>query len=125
MTFGLASPAVRRTPTDSEVVERSAKKPERRTAASGFLHERIAIIRRRVEVLLDRPRADPADQIELRPRLVVGARRTRAAERLLADDRAGRLVVDVEVPCGVAERGGGFADRAPILRENRARQRVR
>ena len=67
-------------------------------------HERIPVVPRRAEVLLDRPRADPADQIQLRPGLVVGARRAGAAERLLADDRAGGLVVDVEVAGGIPER---------------------
>ena len=51
------------------------------------------------------------------PGLVVRARRARAAERLLADDGAGRLVVDVEVAGGVAE---------PLVREvDRARGRAR
>ena len=49
------------------------------------------------EGLLDRAGADPAQQVVDRARLVVRARRPTAAERLLADHRAGRLVVDVEV----------------------------
>src|SRR5436190_11115194 len=61
-------------------------------------HERVAVIRGRDERLLDRARADPADQVPHRARLVVRARRSSATEGLLADDRAGRLVVDVEVP---------------------------
>ena len=69
-----------------------------------FAHERILVVARRHERLLDRPRADPAHQVQLRTGLVVRARRARAAERLLADDRAGRLVVDVEVAGGVAQR---------------------
>ena len=36
-------------------------------------HERIAIIPRRVEVLFDGPRADPADEIQFRSGLVVRA----------------------------------------------------
>src|SRR6185295_13151434 len=47
------------------------------------VHEWVLVVARRVEVFLDRPRADPSDQIELRSRLVVGARGPRAAERLL------------------------------------------
>src|SRR5213076_3331113 len=59
--------------------------------------ERVAVVGRRDEGLLDRARADPADQVPHRAGLVVRPGRARAAERLLPDDRAGRLVVDVEV----------------------------
>src|ERR671930_2229248 len=69
-----------------------------RAAPAVGRHERVAVIRWRDERLLDRPWAHPADEIPHRPGLVVRARCTGAAERLLADDRAGRLVVDVEVP---------------------------
>ena len=69
----------------------------------GSVEERVAVVRRRHERLLDRARADPADQVPQRARLVVRARGARAAERLLADDGAGRLVVDVEVARRVAE----------------------
>ena len=60
-------------------------------------HVWVAMIGRRCERLLDRARRRPAHQVPQRPGLVVRARGARAAERLLADDRAGRLVVDVEV----------------------------
>src|SRR6185437_6140538 len=63
-------------------------------------HVRVAVIGRRHEQLLDRPGVDPADQIKDRARLVVGAAGPGAAERLLADDGAGGLVVDVEVAGG-------------------------
>src|SRR5687767_11789019 len=66
-------------------------------------HERIAVVGRRDERLLDRPRAHPADQVPHRARLVVRPGGTRAAEGLLRDDRARRLVVDVEVPGRVAK----------------------
>ncbi len=59
---------------------------------------RIDVIGGRDERLLDRPRRRPSAAGSAATRLVVGARRPRAAERLLPDDRAGRLVVDVEVP---------------------------
>src|SRR5450759_2568407 len=61
-------------------------------------HVRIAVVGRRHERLLDGAGAHPAQQVELRARLVVRAAGPRAAERLLADHRTGRLVVDVEVP---------------------------
>src|SRR5215212_8547536 len=67
------------------------------------IEERVAVVARRQERLLDRPRADPPDQVPHRAGLVVRPRRARPAERLLPDDGAGRLVVDVEVACGVAE----------------------
>src|ERR671937_1597068 len=87
-------------------------------------HERIAVVRRRDERLLDRPRADPADQVPHRARLVVRARRPRAAERLLADHRAGRLVVDVEVAGRVAELFLGEVERAALAREDGTGQPV-
>src|SRR4029077_17915987 len=59
-----------------------------------------------------------------RPGLVVGAAGPRPAERLLPDDRTGRLVVDVEVARREAQRVGGARDRPPVLVYDRAGQRV-
>ena len=77
-----------------------------------FAHERVLVVARRRERFLDRPRADPSHEVQLRAGLVVRARRARAAERLLADDRACGLVVDVEVAGGVAQRARGLPDGA-------------
>src|SRR5919198_4826984 len=74
-----------------------------RAAPAVGRHERVAVVGRWDERLLDRSRADPADQVPHRARLVVRPRRARAAERLLPDNGAGRLVVDVEVSRRVAE----------------------
>src|SRR5215469_16352439 len=52
-------------------------------------HVRIAVVDRRHERLLDRPRVDPANEVEDRARLVVGPAGPRSAERLLSDDGAG------------------------------------
>src|SRR4051794_17775749 len=82
--------------------------------------ERVAVVAGRDERLLDRPRADPADQVPHRARLVVRPGSTAAAERLLADDGAGRLVVHVEVAGGVAEHFPGLLDRLAVARENGA-----
>src|SRR5665811_1534442 len=59
-----------------------------------IFHKRIPIIRRWHERLLDAARADPAEQVEDRASLVVGAGCAGAAEGLLADHGAGGLVVD-------------------------------
>src|SRR5687768_17900645 len=48
-----------------------------------FGHEGVAVVARRGEVLLDGAGADPAHEVELGARLVVGPGRARAAERLL------------------------------------------
>ena len=64
-------------------------------------------------------------QVEHRAGLVVGAAGPGAAERLLPDDGAGRLVVDVEVARREAQRSAGLGDRGPVLGEDRAGQRVR
>src|SRR5713101_5347163 len=52
-------------------------------------HERVAVVGRRHERLLDRARARPADQVPHRTGLVVGAGCTATAERLLPDHGAG------------------------------------
>src|SRR5687767_14260756 len=64
--------------------------------ASGLFgpQERILVIRRRHQRLLDAPGARPPHQVPLRARLVIGAGRPRAAERLLTHHRPGGLVVD-------------------------------
>src|SRR6478672_1618188 len=77
-------------------------------------HERIGVLRRRRERLLDRSRAHPANEVELRPGLVVRSAGSRTAEGLLAHHRARRLVVDVEVSCRVAERDAGLLDGAAV-----------
>src|SRR5687768_3999260 len=66
-------------------------------------HERVAVVGRREERLLDRPRRHPADEVPHRTGLVVRPGGARATEGLLGDDGAGRLVVHVEVSGRVAE----------------------
>src|SRR5215210_613152 len=88
-------------------------------------HERIAVVPRRDERLLDRPRADPPNQVPHRACLVVRPGPSRTAERLLADDGARRLIVDVEVPRGVPEPLLRLVDRRAILREDRPGEGVR
>src|SRR6476646_6941155 len=87
-------------------------------------HVRIFVIRRWGEGLLDRARAHPAHQVQLRARLVVRSRTARAAERLLSDHGAGWLVVDVEIPRGVPQSHHRFANRPALRREHSARERV-
>src|SRR5207249_4576902 len=96
-----------------------------RTARTAVrVEERVAVVARRHERLLDRAWADPADQVPHRAGLVVRARGARAAERLLADDRAGRLVVDVEVAGRVLELLVRILDRRSVAREDGAGQAV-
>ena len=73
------------------------------------------------ECLLDDARRHPADQVVPRAGLVVGAAGPRAAEGLLPDHGTGRLVVDVEVAGGEAQRLGGPVDDAPVGGEDRRR----
>src|SRR3954453_1989763 len=93
--------------------------------ASAEVHVGEMVVGRRVERLLDRPRRGPPQQVRGGAGLVVGAGRARAAEGLLADDRAGRLVVDVEVAGGEAQAVLGPGHGAPVLRDHRAGQGVR
>src|ERR671934_1719911 len=97
----------------------------RSAGAAVRIHERVPVVPRRDERLLDGARADPADQVPNRPRLVVRARGARPAERLLADHRAGRLVVHVEVAGRVAELLACLLDRAALVREDSPREPVR
>src|SRR5450755_1544874 len=68
------------------------------------IHERVMVFGGGDERFLHRARVRPAHEVHLRSGLVVRARRARAAERLLSDDRARGLVVDIEISGGVAER---------------------
>ena len=79
----------------------------------------VAPIGWRIEGLLDHPRGDPAQQVEHRTGLVVGAGGAGPPEGLLADHSAGGLVVDVEVAGGVVQRVGGLDDRRAIPRSVR------
>lgn len=90
----------------------------------GF-HMRIAVSGGRDERLLERTRRHPAQQVQRRARLVVGAREPTTAERLLSDDRAGGLVVDVEVARRESQCGGSLLDRGAILRDHGPGQCVR
>src|SRR5437762_7075080 len=85
-------------------------------------HEWISVIGGGRERLLDCARTHPAHEIQLRSRLVVRSGASRAAERLLADHRARRLVVDVEVSGGISQRECGLVHRTAIVREDRAGQ---
>ena len=84
-----------------------------------------AVVGRGHEEFLDRAGAHPADQVEHRAGLVVGAAGPGATERLLADYRAGRLVVDVEVARRVPQRLGGLGDGDTVRGQDRSGQRVR
>src|SRR5205807_5158185 len=55
-------------------------------------HIWVAVVDGRRVRLFDDPRAHPADQVQERPGLVIGAGGAGASERLKAHDRAGRLV---------------------------------
>src|ERR1700712_2097890 len=73
----------------------------------------------------DRPRRCPAHQVGGGAGLVVGAGGASTTERLLADDGAGRLVVDVEVACGETKRVADLGHGDPIPGDDRSGQRVR
>src|SRR5262245_30071236 len=96
-----------------------------RAASAVRSHERVPVMDRRHERLLDRARADPADQVPQRSRLVVGARCACTSERLLADNGAGRLVVHVEVAGRIPELLLGELDRVALASEDSSGQSVR
>src|SRR5258708_13538824 len=87
--------------------------PGRHWMSIGF-NAWMAIIRWWLECFLDRSRRYPPREIPYGTRLVIGARRSRAAERLLADYRPRRLIIDVEVAGGVAKPLSGPPDGYPI-----------
>src|SRR5262245_14373962 len=88
-------------------------------------HVRILVIARWREGLFDRSRAYPPKQIDLRPRLVVGARRPRAAKWLLTNDSARRFVIDVEVPGRISKGIRRLENRGAIGAEDRPGKRIR
>src|SRR5437868_1165448 len=105
--------------SDALVILSEAKDDKR----SFLAHVRVFVIGGRGEGLLDRARADPTHEVQLRARLVVRPRAPSAPERLLTDDGARRLVVDVEVSRRVAERHHRFANRASLCGEHLSHHR--
>src|SRR5581483_1573151 len=101
------------------------KSPNNSSTAAVRGHVRVAIVPRRDERLLQGPRRHPADQVPPRAGLVIRPGSARPAERLLADDRAGRLVVHVEVAGGVLELVLGELDRGAVAGEDGAGQSIR
>jgi len=86
--------------------------------------EGIAVVGGRNEGFLDGAGAEPAIEVQDGTRLIVGAARAGSAEGLLADNGAGRLVVDVEVACAVSKLVRGQFHRVPILGDHRAGEGV-
>ena len=93
-------------------------------AITSSSHVRVVVVGGRDERLLDRPGRRPPQQVQRRTGLVVGARRAGTAERLLADDGAGGLVVDVEVARREAQPVLGLQHRVAIVGDHRAGQRI-
>ena len=94
-----------------------------KSAHDSHLHVRVAVVGRRDERLLDRAGRRPAQQVQRRAGLVVGARGARPAERLLPDHRAGGLVVDVEVARRVAQPAAAAVQhRGAVVGDHRAGQ---
>src|SRR5689334_18184547 len=122
---GIVSPATKRSTTLRVIGSRSAVRRRRveraaarmagratrwnvdskapRVLAMSGLHVGVGVVGGRNEGLLDGAGRGPAQQVQRRTRLVVGARGPGATERLLADHRARGLVVDVEIACRVAQ----------------------
>jgi hypothetical protein len=71
------------------------------------------------ETLLDTPCTDEAVEDGDRSGLIVRARRACTAERLLAHDGAGALLVVVDVACGVPEGSGCADEGGTVVREAR------
>src|SRR5680860_1233414 len=86
---------------------------------------RVAIVLRGVESLFDRPRRCPALQVRRRTGLVIGARGPRPTERLLTDDCACWLVVDVEVTGREPKFLACPGDDIAVLGDDRPGQGVR
>src|SRR5690349_10949238 len=86
---------------------------------------RVTPFDRWFQCLLYGPRRHPTLQVQNRSRLVVGAASPRAAKWLLADNSAGRLVVDVKVAGGKAKYFADPFDDCPVGREHRTGERVR
>lgn len=89
------------------------------------LEERILVVRRRDEVLFDCARRSPADHVMQRAGFVVGAGSSRAAKWLLADDSAGRFIIDIEIAGRLTESSLGEQDGVAICGEDSSGQRIR
>ncbi len=84
----------------------------------------IHVIRGRYKGFFDGAYRCPAQEIKYRTRLVVGARASGSAKRLLAYHSSGRFVVDVEIARCVHQLFGHFLDVIPVLRKDGSGQAV-
>src|ERR1039457_115354 len=89
------------------------------------LHVGVAPVGGGNEGLLEGAGRYPAQQVERRASLVVGAALPGPPEGLLAHHRPGRFVIDVEVAGGVSEGAHPGLDRPPFGGEDRAGQPIR
>ena len=85
----------------------------------------ITMICRRHERLFDHSRRYPTQEVPDRSGLIIRPRRTSAAEGLLAYDRTGWLVIDVEISGGKPKRMRRLEDCRTIAAEYGAGERVR
>src|SRR5262245_375814 len=88
-------------------------------------HKRVTVIGWRDEDLFDRAGADPTHQDHHRSGFIVRTARSRTSERLLPDDGAGRLVVNIEIARSKPKNAIGFGDGCPTCSEHATRQTVR
>lgn len=75
-------------------------------------------------VLLDGAGRHPADQVEDASGLVIRSRHPSTTERLLSHDSSGRLVVDVEISCGIGKFLVHAMDHVAVLCKDTSGQTV-
>src|SRR5210317_670783 len=88
------------------------------------VHEGVGEVSRRLKGFLNGARRHPADQVQVRTGLVVGTGSPCPTERLLTDHSTGRLVVNVEVPCGIFQLGHSQAHSFTLGGKHRTGQSV-
>src|SRR6476469_6436160 len=103
---------------------KASRSATQRITRRNSTHVGVLPVLGRDEGLLDRAGGGPAEEVDGGAGLVVGTRRTSAAEGLLADDGAGGLVVDVEVAGGEAQGVLGPGDGLAVLGDDRTGEGV-
>ena len=79
---------------------------------------RIAIFGGRHKVFLYGTRTDPAQQVQVAARFIIRTRSPGAAERLLTNHGAGRLIVIIEITGCIAQYTAGLHHGITVLAEN-------
>src|SRR5262245_49586052 len=94
-------------------------------SVSLFSHKRISVVGGRNEILLDRSRRNPSEQVHHGTGLVVRAARTRSSKGLLTDNSPCRFIVHIKISSGKTQSAICIGDSFPVGGEHTSGQTIR